>query len=99
MWEHPCVDCKSNIFGVRVFCMDACLIFPQGALPIVSLTGSMSVVLVIRACTVLGRASSLLCGFYSPVKEQSLSLVFGVVDSRSDCKLWCDVSETVALSL
>ena len=48
---------------------------------------------------VLGRVSSFLCGFYSPVKEQSLSLVFGVVDSRSDCKLWCDVSETVVLSL
>ena len=47
----------------------------------------------------LGRASSLLRGFYSPIKEQSLSLVFGVEDSRSDCKLWCDVSENVALSL
>lgn len=79
--------------------MDACLLFPQCSLAIVPLIGSMSVVLVIRACTVCWAGRPLARGFYSPIKEQSLSLVFGVEDSRSDCKLWCDISETVALSL
>ena len=75
--------------------MPACLFSARtGSCP---LGRGYAVVLVVRACTVLSRASSLLCGFYRHVKEKSLSLAVGTEEPRSDCKPQCEVSETVVL--
>ena len=38
MWEFPCVDCVSNVFGERAgFVMDTSYVFPQGVLHVIPL--------------------------------------------------------------
>ena len=51
-WEHPCVACPSlAFFEVRaVLSMDARRLFPQCMLTIMSLMGSVTDVMVSRAC-------------------------------------------------
>ena len=77
--------------------MDACLVFSQRALAVVPWQGVCCCFGSQSLRCVLSRASSLLCGFYRPVKEKSLSLAVGTEESRSDCKPQCEVSETVVL--
>ena len=50
--ECPCVDYKSNIFGVKAgFSMDSSHVFPQSVLAIVPLIAIVIGVGVFRACT------------------------------------------------
>lgn len=51
IWEHPCVDCVSNIFGARTdFSMDAIHVFPQSMLGIIPFIRGVVDVVVSRAC-------------------------------------------------
>ena len=88
-----CRLCESNIFGMRaVFGMDACHIFPQSTLAIVSLIAGMFGVVMTKAYTG-GRASSLLCGCHSPAEGKVCSLVIGV--KPPDPALCCSVRRVV----
>ena len=51
MWEHPCVDCVSNIFGSRAgFGMDASHVFPQSMLAVIHFARDVVDVVVFRIC-------------------------------------------------
>ena len=73
-----CRLCESNMFGVRAgFGIDASHSFPLSALAFMALVGAEISVVESRAC-MLGRASSLLSGCHSPVRDRICSTVVKV---------------------
>ena len=100
MWEHPCVDCESNIFGERpVFVMDSCHISLQSVLAVVALIGDVFDAVVTRPCTGCWEEPSLYSGCHYPVRGRVYSLVVGIKAQRSSSKLQCKVGWTGALPL
>ena len=71
--------CGFNIFGTRaVFIMDARHLSSQRMLAMSPLIGGVIGIVVARACTEMSRASSLLVGSHSPVRDKVCSLALEI---------------------